>query len=90
MHDIETELRKEINTIYVLAEISQRSINNLCKNDDTTLNATENEHMPTQCRKRAEKTDEEVKKNEGQTEPANHAPIKCFYKQNKKSRKEKS
>ena len=53
-HDTETALIKRMNVIHALPEIVQRSINNACNNNYETLNATGNEHIPTQCNKSGE------------------------------------
>ena len=67
--------------ICALAEVGQRSTNNACNDNHTTLNATANECTPTQCAKRRENTEGETKKNEVE-KTAKHVPITCFYKKN--------
>ena len=63
-HDIETALIKGMYEICALTDVGQRSINSACNNNYATLNATANEHTPTQCNKSVENTEGEAKSNE--------------------------
>ena len=69
-----------MSAIHMLAKTGQRSIDNACISNDTILNATSKEFIPTQCRKNAENSDHEIKKNKGWTKPAKYVPITCLHK----------
>ena len=79
-HDIETSLTKGTNAIYSLAEIGHQSKINACNNNHSTLNATENECTPTQCKKCGKNTEEKSKSNEVRRKPTKCVLITYFYK----------
>ena len=86
-HDTEIASIKGMNVIHVLAEIGQRSMNSLCNNNYTTLNATANEHSPKQCDKSGENAEVKSKINEEWRKPTKFVPITYFCKQQNKKGK---
>ena len=71
-YDVETVLRKVLNTIYALAEIGQRD------SDNAKLNAEAHECVPMKCGKCVEDTDGGLKTNEGWVKPTKHIPMTYF------------